>query len=177
MRTLPRNRLLAVATAMSLAFTAVQLSAQQPQPKPQPQPEQPQPQPQPEQPQPEQPQPAQPQQQPAQACTATAQAAPIAAGDAAVQLALTLSEPIGDVSGFQAGEDSALKLAAPEDLAKAPMAEQGEQDHKPIEMANEGNALTLWINTANAKAGTYDFTVIGSEGQCTGKVTVGSAGG
>jgi hypothetical protein len=149
MRTLPRSALVAVAATVSMAFTAVQVSAQQPAAQ----------------------QPAQP-----EACSATVQPSTVPAGNAATQLSVTLSKSIGDVSDFQAAEDSGLKLAATEDLPKVPMTQEGKQEHKPIEMANEGNSVTLWINTQGAKEGTYDFTLVGAQGQCTGKVTIGSGG-
>lgn len=152
MRTLPRSGLLAVAAMVSLAFAAVQLSAQQPARKPA--------------------------QKPAQkeACSTTVQPSTLPAGNAATQLSVALSRSIGHVNAFQAAKGSGLKLAAPADLPRVPMAQEGKQQHKPIEMANEGNSATLWINTKSAKAGAYDFTLVGSQGKCTGKVTVGASG-
>lgn len=105
-------------------------------------------------------------------CTATVVPTEIDAATAATSLSVTLSETIGAVEEFRPAEESGLAIAAPEDLPRVDMAQEEGETHRPIEMANEGNAVTIWLNSEAASAGTHEFTLVGSEGECTGSVTV-----
>lgn len=111
-----------------------------------------------------------------QTCTATAMPAGIDAATAATSLSLTLSEAIGAVQEFRPAEDSGLTIAAPEDLPKVDMAQEEGEARRPIEMANEGNAVTIWLNSEDASEGTHEFTLVGTEGECTGSVVVRPTG-
>ena len=94
------------------------------------------------------------------ACTARVLPTEVQANNAAYRLAITLSQPIGDAITFEPAGESGLALAKPEDLPRAPMAADGPPP-RPIEMANEGNRVTLWVSTVSAKPGTHAFTLTG----------------
>jgi len=110
------------------------------------------------------------------ACTARVLPAEVRANNAAYRLAITLSRPIGNAITFEPARDSGITLAKPEDLPRAPMADESAPPPQPIGMANEGNRVTLWVSTVEAKAGTHAFTLIGPQGRCTGSLTVPPAG-
>lgn len=114
-------------------------------------------------------------QQKSSRCTASVMPAEIAPGSPASRLSVSLSRPIGPVTHFQAEHAAGLKLASPMALPKIDMA-NSKKPQKPIEMANEANRLTLWLNTVGAKPGTYAFTLVGPQGRCSGKMTVASKG-
>lgn len=107
-------------------------------------------------------------------CTATVLPTEIYANNPAFRLSVSLSQPIGDNVTFEPTEDSGLRLAATENLPRLPMA-SGKETPRPIEMANEGNRLTLWVSTVSAKAGPHAFTLVGPEGTCTGRVVINPA--
>lgn len=116
-------------------------------------------------------------QQKTAACKATAMPMNVRPGAAASRVSISLSRPIGPVTGFHTAEANGPKLASPEAMPKMGMTNPGKKTpEKPIKMANTGNRLTLWLNTASAKPGTYIFTVVGSQGSCSGKMKVGSKG-
>jgi len=105
-----------------------------------------------------------------QACTVEVMSGEIAAGEAAVPLMASLSESVGAVSGIEAGE-SGISISAPEDLPRTEMAAETDT-RTPIEMADVGNSLTLWLNTTGAAPGTHEIVIQGELGQCTATVTV-----
>ena len=44
---------------------------------------------------------------------------------------------------------------------------------KPIEMSNDAQSrVTVWVNTKDAKAGEYKFTLQGETGTCAGTLKV-----
>jgi hypothetical protein len=107
----------------------------------------------------------------APSCTAMVLPEAIDADQRAVRLMVTLPESIGADVAFEPAEDSGISLADAEDLPRVPMA-AGEPPSRAIDLSTEGNRLTLWLNTASASAGTYDFILKGSGGTCTGHVTI-----
>jgi len=121
-------------------------------------------------------------QQKASASSATCNARTIPAslmpGSKAARVAVILSSPIGNVSDFQPADGSGLQLASPADMPMVGMANEGKKSEKPapIQMANQNNRLTLWLNTSDAHPGTYNFTLKGEQGTCSGdlQVTKGS---
>lgn len=146
MRTFSKSGLLAVAALLPFAFTSVDLSAQVTEEQPE-----------------------------VGVCQATVQPAQVTSGSPAARVSITLSQPIGEVSDFQAGEDSGLQLASEEDVRRVAMTAGG-QEVQPIEMANEQNRLTVWVNTADAQAGSHEFTLTGAEGECKGTITINPGG-
>lgn len=146
MRTLPKGGLLALAALLPFAFTSVDLSAQ-----------------------------VERQETPQEACQATVQPAQVTSGSPAARVSISLSQPIGDVSEFQAGEDAGIDLASEEEVRRVAMTAGG-QEVKPIEMSNQGNRLTVWLDTSNAQAGSHEFTLTGAEGECRGTITVAPGG-
>jgi len=108
-----------------------------------------------------------------QACSATVKPEQVRAGQKAERVAITLSSAIGGVSAFTTEQPEAgVKLAEQADLPKAEMASEA-QAQKPIEMANEGNVVTVWLNTEKAEPGSYHFTLKGDSGTCEGSVEIG----
>lgn len=107
----------------------------------------------------------------AQACTATVQSSEVASGSAAERIEVALTQPIGSVTSFDSSEQSGLKLAEPGDLPRMAMA-AGDDEPTPIQMANEENLVTIWVNSVDAEPGEYQFLLLGSEGECQGTVTI-----
>lgn len=106
-----------------------------------------------------------------QACVAKAAPGEIARGQAAVRLTVTLTEPIGEVLGFAAGDEGGLALARQEDLPRTPMANEGGPP-KPITLAAGGTTLDLWLNTEGAEPGMHEILLTGTESECVASVTV-----
>lgn len=107
-----------------------------------------------------------------QACVARVLPTSVPAGVAASRLTVTLSEAIGNVTKFTPDEDAGLALASSQDLPKTAMGREGAAP-KPIEMVSDvQRRLTLWLNTGNAKAGDYHFTLTGASGTCAGTLKV-----
>jgi len=106
-------------------------------------------------------------------CSATVKPAQVRAGQKAERVAITLSSAIGGVSAFTTEQPEAgVKLAEQTDLPRTEMASEA-QAQKPIQMANEGNLVTVWLNTEKAEPGTYHFTLKGESGTCEGSVEIG----
>jgi hypothetical protein len=106
------------------------------------------------------------------ACSATVKPAQVRAGLKAERVAVTLSSAIGAVSEFSTEQaEAGVKLAEQADLPRTEMANEA-QAQKPIEMANEGNQVTIWLNTEAAEPGTYHFTLQGDSGKCEGSVEI-----
>lgn len=108
-----------------------------------------------------------------EACQATVQPAEVASGNAAERIEVALTQSIGSITSFESAEQSGLKLAEPGDLPRMAMAADDDRP-TPIQMANEENRVTIWINSVDAEPGQYQFLLLGSEGECQGTVTVGS---
>jgi len=105
-------------------------------------------------------------------CSATVKPAQVRAGQKAERVAVTLSSAIGAVSAFSAEQaEAGVKLAEQADLPKTEMANEAEAQ-KAIEMANENNQVTIWLNTEKAEPGTYHFTLQGDSGKCEGSVEI-----
>jgi hypothetical protein len=105
-------------------------------------------------------------------CAATVTPIEVPAGEIAQSIMVSLSEPIGNVTSFEADEETGLTLTAPEDLARVPLAAAGDQPPRPIQMASEGNGATIWLNTVDAEPGEYEFSLVGADGSCHGSLTV-----
>jgi hypothetical protein len=112
-----------------------------------------------------------------EACTATVLPSQVEAGQTAERLSISLSSAIGEVSEFTTAEETAgLSVADAADLPASEMAAE-EEEQEPIEMADTGDSVTIWLNTADAQAGTYEFTLKGADGECTGSIEVTDSGG
>jgi len=107
-------------------------------------------------------------------CNARTIPAELMPGSKAARVAIVLSSPIGNVSGFQSADGSGIRLASPGDMPMVGMANEGKKSEKPtpIQMANQNNRLTLWLNTSEAQPGTYNFTLKGEQGTCAGSLQV-----
>jgi hypothetical protein len=90
-------------------------------------------------------------------------------------VAITLSESIGKEATFEPDEASGLELARAEDLRRVALANQGEPP-RPIEMADDGKRVTVFLTTVSAQPGVHAFTVSGADGKCTGTLNVAPAG-
>ena len=105
-------------------------------------------------------------------CVATVTPTEVPAGEVAQRIMVSLSESIGNVTGFEAGEETGLTITAPADLPRVPLAAGGDEPPTPIQMANEGNGATIWLNTADAEPGEHEFSLVGADGECRGSLTV-----
>lgn len=106
----------------------------------------------------------------AQECTAELSPAEIESGAAAVEVAVTLSQPVGAVSGVQAAPGSGIAVASPGDVPRTDMA--AEEEPQPIEMGASEDSWTVWLNTTAASPGVYRVAFTGTAGQCEGEVVV-----
>lgn len=122
----------------------------------------------------------------------------IQSGERAARVTFTLTGSVGNISDFSAekregmetptnpqqeeqalgqekGDD--LKLAEGDDLpaTQREMAASGEQENEAIQMSTQ-NSVTLWLNSEDASAGTYHFTLEGENGECTGQIEVKDRG-
>lgn len=107
-------------------------------------------------------------------CTVEVTPQPVQSGEAAVSVTARLSESVGTVEDFEVPDESGLELADPNDIQKRSMArEEGEGEPQPIQMARGDSQVTLWLNTENAESGSYEVTLKGANGECSGNVSVG----
>jgi hypothetical protein len=106
-----------------------------------------------------------------QQCQAQVSPAQVAAGERAAEVRITVSEPIGEVTGLQAGA-SGIQLAAAEDLPRTPLA--ADDAPQPIRMGDAENQWVVYLNTTGAQAGQHELTFELASGTCTGQVTVGN---
>ena len=106
-----------------------------------------------------------------EACRATVMSARVAAGAPATQIAISLTQEIGPVSRFAPAEDSGVRLATASELSRVELA-SGQEPERPIRMGEASNRVTVGLSTVDAEAGTYDFSVIGPEGPCSGSITI-----
>lgn len=104
-------------------------------------------------------------------CTAEVQPQQVAAGSNAVPVTITVSEPIGQVTGVNVAEDSGISLAAASDLPRTEMA-AGEEQPQPIRMGEGENTWIVWLNLANAQEGTHELTFTSTQGECTANLEV-----
>lgn len=76
--------------------------------------------------------------------------------------------PFGDVTSIQ-GE---LKLATEEEVGMVEMAAD-EAGEEAVDMANDANTSTIWLNTLEVEAGTYALILMNESGDaCVAEVTV-----
>lgn len=112
-----------------------------------------------------------------QGCTAQLTPQEVAPGQSAVKLQAQLSQEVGAISSFMAANESGLALASPEDFAKENMSrEEGEQP-EPIQMAAQGNAAVVWLNTTSAEPGEHRVVLRGNSGKCAATLTVKESSG
>jgi hypothetical protein len=109
--------------------------------------------------------------QPDQVCTAQVLTSRISTPEPAARVVVTLPEAIGEEIAFEPRAGSGLTLANTEDLGRVPMANEGERP-EPVEIANEGRRITLFLNTSSAQPGVHQFALKGSAGTCTGSLNV-----
>lgn len=114
-------------------------------------------------------------QEPSAACSAEIDPAQVSPGEAAVQVSITMSLPIGPVTGLEVAEGSGITLSALRDLPRTDLA-AGEAPPRPIRMGEAPNQWSVWLNLSEAEAGTHEVTFKSAEGQCTASITVASGG-
>jgi hypothetical protein len=109
--------------------------------------------------------------QQAPTCTAEVMPAAVEAGERAVPIAVTVSEPIGEVTGVSAPEGSGITLAAPADLPRQQLAADAPAP-QPIAMADADNTWIVYLNLAEAEAGAHELTFTSGSGGCRAELTV-----
>lgn len=107
----------------------------------------------------------------AQECTARLDPAQVEPGSKAVAVNVTVSAPVGPLTGVQAPEASGIALASPADLPRTEMAASG-GEARPIKMGERENVWIVWLNLAEAEAGSHAITFAGREGACSGSLAV-----
>lgn len=112
----------------------------------------------------------QPQQPELQPCSATITPAQIERGQEAVELTAMVSEPLGEITEVETPEGSGLEIASPEDLPRQDMA--ATERPQPVTLGEQGDRVTVWLNTAEAQPGEYQLTFHGADGQCSGTVVI-----
>ena len=106
-----------------------------------------------------------------QQCTAEIQPQQVAAGSNAVPVTITVSEPIGPVTGVNVDEESGISLAAASDLPRTEMA-AGEEQPQPIRMGEGENTWIVWLNLAEAQEGSHELSFTSTQGECTANLEV-----
>lgn len=109
-------------------------------------------------------------------CEAQLTPAEVPAGEAAFQVTAQISEDVGAISTVQPASESGLAMASPEDIPRADLA-AGDEAPRPVTMAMEGNSATIWLNSEEAQAGTYEVLLQGEAGSCIAEVSVAAGGG
>jgi hypothetical protein len=104
-------------------------------------------------------------------CSASVSPEQVAAGESAVAVTITVSEPIGEVTGVQAAEGSGISLAAPSDLPRDLLSAGAAP--QPIAMGDAENTWIVYLNPSQAEAGAHELTFTTALGSCTGQLTVG----
>lgn len=108
-------------------------------------------------------------------CVGDLSPASVEAGVKAVAVTVEVSEMMGAVTGIETGEDSGISMAIAADLPKTEMARPvGEvaAAAQLITMAEAANTWTIWLNVAEAEAGSHDVTFTSSAGNCTAHLLV-----
>lgn len=114
-------------------------------------------------------------QEPSPTCSAEIDPAQVSPGESAVQVSITMSMPIGPVTGLEVGEGSGITLSSLRDLPRTDLA-AGDPPRRPIRMGEAPNQWSVWLNLSEAEAGTHEVTFQSAEGQCTASITVASGG-
>lgn len=107
----------------------------------------------------------------AQECEAQLTPSTVPAGEAAVEVTAQLSESVGAVVGVEEA-DGQVSTALPTDVPRTEMA--AEEEPEAIQMSEDGQNVTVWLNTSQAEEGTYEVSFVGDMGTCTAELTVGS---
>lgn len=121
-------------------------------------------------------------QQPAanqEACMASFTPASVHAGQPAVQVTAKFSQSVGRVTDVKGSEGSGVSLTSKEGLGRVELSRNQDQDQtpQPIEMAQDMNSATIWLNLQKAQSGEQQITIEGADGNCTGTLTVKAKGG
>ena len=104
-------------------------------------------------------------------CTAQVSPAQVSAGERAVPVSITVSEPIGEITTVQAAESSGITLAAASDLPREPLAAGSAP--QPIAMGDTDNTWAVYLNLADAQPGTHQLIFSSDRGTCSAEVVVG----
>lgn len=107
----------------------------------------------------------------AQECTAMLSPSEVDSGKVAVELNLTLSEPVGAIQALEAPPGSGVSVASPGDVPRTHMARANEA-REAIAMGESETSWTVWLNTVDARPGVYRVVFAGGDSRCTGEVTV-----
>lgn len=110
-------------------------------------------------------------------CTAELNPNTVTPGEAAVRVQVTLSSAIGEIESVVSGEEAGVNLADPTDIGeKVGMAQEEDEQPRPIQMASEGQNALVWVSTTEASEGTHQVALQSEEGQCIGEITVSEPG-
>lgn len=104
-------------------------------------------------------------------CTMQASPVQVASGEAAVEAAFEISDEFGAISSAEPSPESGLALASGEEIPRADLA-AGDEETEPVQMSAEGSSATVWLNTEDAEAGTYEIELQGERGSCIANVSV-----
>lgn len=107
----------------------------------------------------------------AQACTAQVSPGEIETGAKAVPVTVTVSQPIGALTGIDASRGSGISLAFPGDLPSTEIGPAGGPP-RPIEMGEAENVWIVWLSLSEAGAGTHAIIFTAREGRCGAELKV-----
>lgn len=106
-----------------------------------------------------------------QQCTAQVSPSEVEAGSQAVQVTVTLSDNIGNVTGVEQDNADGITLASVADIPRTEMA-AGERPSSPIQMGSSESSWTLWLNTSEAEEGTHSVYFVAGETRCAAEIDV-----
>lgn len=109
-------------------------------------------------------------------CTVQVTARAMDAGLSAVRVWAYYDRDIGRVRAFHASEESGVRLASPDLLARIRVADGGRAeatgDLEPIAMGPEPRSARIWLSLFDAEPGEYPVTLEGERGRCRGVIRV-----
>lgn len=106
-----------------------------------------------------------------QECTAQVSPSELEAGSEAVQVTVTLSDSVGNVTDVQQENADGITLASPTDIPRTEMA-AGERPSSPIQMGSSPTSWTLWLNTSEAEEGTHSVYFVTGQTRCAAEIDV-----
>lgn len=106
-----------------------------------------------------------------QECTAQVSPSEVEAGSEAVQVTVTLSDSVGNVTDVEQDNADGITLASPADIPRTEMA-AGERPSSPIQMGSSETSWTLWLNTSEAEEGTHSVYFVAGQTRCEAELEV-----
>jgi len=109
-------------------------------------------------------------------CTVQVTARAMDAGLSAVRVWAYFDRDIGRVRAFRASEESGVRLASPDLLARIRVADGNRRvepgELEPISVGPEPRSARLWLSLFEAEPGEHPITLEGERGRCRGIIRI-----